>query len=157
MPCNLPGSCVHGIFQARTLEWFAISYSKESSWPRHWTHISWVFCVGKGRFFTTVPCGNPLVTLKIDVPISFIYSKALMTLWAFVASYTYDPRRDQSWVFTGRTDAEAETLIIWLPDAMSWLTGKDPDAGRDWGQEEKGATEDEMPVWHHWLSGHKFG
>ena len=58
------------------------------------------------------------------------------------------PKGDQSWVFTGRTDAEAETPILWPPHAKSWLTGKDPDAGRDWGQEEKGTTEDEMAGWH---------
>ena len=64
---------------------------------------------------------------------------------------------DQSWVFIERTDVEAETLILWLPDAKSWLIGKDPDAGKDWGQEEKGTTEDEMVEWYHWLSGHGFG
>ena len=58
-------------------------------------------------------------------------------------------RGAQSWVFTGRTDAEAETPVLWLPQAKSWLTGKDLDAGRDWGQEEKGMTEDEMVGWHH--------
>ena len=63
---------------------------------------------------------------------------------------------DQSWVFLGRTDAEAETLILWPPHAKSWLIGKDPDAGRDWGQEEKGKTEDEMAGWHHQLNGHEF-
>ena len=56
---------------------------------------------------------------------------------------------DQSWVFTGRTDAEAETSILWPPDAKSSLIGKDPDAGRDWGQEKKGTTEDEMAGWHY--------
>ena len=63
---------------------------------------------------------------------------------------------DQSWVFTGRTDATAETPILWSLHAMSWLIGKDPDAGRDWGQEEKGRTEDEMAGWHHQLDGHEF-
>ena len=63
---------------------------------------------------------------------------------------------DQSWVFFGRTDAKAETPILWSPDAKSWLIGKDSDTGRDWGQEEKGATEDEMAGWHHWLDGHEF-
>ena len=63
------------------------------------------------------------------------------------------PKGDQSWVFIGRTDAEAETPILWPPHAKSWLIGKDPDAGRDWGQEEKGTTEDEMAGWHHWLDG----
>ena len=65
------------------------------------------------------------------------------------------PKGDQSWVFTGRTDVEAETLILWPPDAKSWLIWKDPDAGKYWGQEEKGTTEDEMVKWHHWLDGHK--
>ena len=67
------------------------------------------------------------------------------------------PKGDQSWVFIGRTDVEAETSILWPPDAKSWLIWKDPDAGRDWGQEEKGMTEDEMVEWHYWLYGHRFG
>ena len=58
---------------------------------------------------------------------------------------------DQFWVFFGRNDAEAETPVLWPPHAKSWLIGKDSDAGRDWGQEEKGMTEDEMAGWHHWL------
>ena len=66
------------------------------------------------------------------------------------------PKGDQSWVFIGRTDAEAETPILWLPDAKNWLIGKDPDAGKDWRQEEKRATENEMVGWHHWLDGHEF-
>ena len=64
---------------------------------------------------------------------------------------------DQSWVFIGRTDAEAETPILWPPHVKSWLIGKYPDAGRHWGQEEKGATEDEMAGWHHRLDAHEFG
>ena len=67
------------------------------------------------------------------------------------------PKGDQSWMFIGGTDVEAETPILWPPDAESWLIGKDPDAGNDWGQEEKGMTEDEMVGWHHWLNGHGFG
>ena len=66
------------------------------------------------------------------------------------------PKGNQSWIFTGRTDAEAETPILWPPDVESWLIGKDSDAGRDWGQEEKGTIEDEMAGWHHWLHGHEF-
>ena len=62
----------------------------------------------------------------------------------------------QSWVFIGGTDAEAETPILWPPHVKSWLIGKDPDAGRDLGQEEMGTTEDEMAGWHYQLSGHKF-
>ena len=63
---------------------------------------------------------------------------------------------DQSWVFFERTDAKAETPILWLPHAKSWLIRKDSDAGRDWGQEEKRTTEDEMAGWHHRLNGHEF-
>ena len=65
--------------------------------------------------------------------------------------------KDQSWMFIGRSDVEAETPILWPPDVKSWLIGKDPDAGKDWGQEEKGTTEDEMVGWHHRLDGHGFG
>ena len=65
------------------------------------------------------------------------------------------PKGDQSWIFIGRTDAEAETSILWPPHVKNWLIVKDPDAGRDWGQEEKGMTEDEMAEWHHWLDGHE--
>ena len=64
---------------------------------------------------------------------------------------------DQSWVFIGRADAKAETPILWPPHAKSWLIWKDLDAGKDWGQEEKGLTEDEMAGWHHQLDGHEFG
>ena len=64
--------------------------------------------------------------------------------------------KEQSWVFIRRTDTEAETPIFWPPHAKSWLIGKDPDAGMDWGQEEKETTEDEMVGWHHWLDGHEF-
>ena len=63
---------------------------------------------------------------------------------------------NQSWIFIGRTDAEDETPMLWPPDAKSWLFGKDPDAGKDWRQEETGATEDEMVGWYHWLNGHEF-
>ena len=64
---------------------------------------------------------------------------------------------DQSWVFIGSTDIEAETPIFWPPDAKSWLIWKDPDVGKDWRQEEKGTTEDETVRWHHRLNGHEFG
>ena len=64
------------------------------------------------------------------------------------------PKGDQSWVFIGRTDAEAETRILWPPDAKNW---QDPDAGKDWRWEEKGMTEDEIVGWYHWLDGHEFG
>ena len=67
-----------------------------------------------------------------------------------------NPKGNQHWIFIGRTDAEAEALVLGPPDAKSWLIGKDPEAGKDWGQQEKGTTEDEMVGWHHRLNGHKF-
>ena len=67
------------------------------------------------------------------------------------------PKRDQSWVSFGRTDAEAETPVLWPPHVKGWPIGKDSDAGRHWGQEEKGTTEHEMAGWHLWLVGHEFG
>ena len=67
------------------------------------------------------------------------------------------PKGDQSWVFFGSNDAKAETPVLWPPHVKNWLIGKDSDAGRDWGQEEKGMTEGEMAGWHHRLDGPKFG
>jgi len=66
------------------------------------------------------------------------------------------PKGNESWVFIGRTDAEAEAPIFWLTDAKNWLIGKEPEVGKDWRQEEKGPTEDEVVEWHHWLGGHEF-
>ena len=67
-----------------------------------------------------------------------------------------NPKRNRSWIFIGRTDAESEAPILWPPDAKNWLTGKDPDAGKDWRQEEKEKTEDEKFGWHHRLNGPEF-
>ena len=67
-----------------------------------------------------------------------------------------NPKGNQPWIFIGRTDAKADSPIRWPPDAKNWLTVKDPDAEKDWEQEEKGATQDEMVGWHHWLNGHEF-
>ena len=66
------------------------------------------------------------------------------------------PKGDKSWVFIGRNDAEAETPILWPLDAKNWFIWKDPDSLKDWGQEGRGMTEDEMVGWHHWLDGHEF-
>ena len=68
----------------------------------------------------------------------------------------FNPKGNQPWIFIGRTDAKAETPILWLPDAKKLLIGKEPDAWKDWKWEEKGTTEDEMAGWHHWLDAHEF-
>ena len=86
-----------------------------------------------------------------------VLEKTLESLLDFKEIQPVHPKGDQSWVFNGRTDAEAETPILWLPYAKIWLIGKDPDAGKDWRREEKGMTEDEIVGWHHLLNGHEFG
>ena len=83
----------------------------------------------------------------------------LISTWVILCNeiQPVHPKGDQSWVFIGRTDFETESPILWPPDVKSWVIWKDPDAGKDWGQEKKGTTEDEMGGWHHWLNGHGFG
>ena len=82
--------------------------------------------------------------------------KTLESPLDFKAIKPVNPKGNQPWIFTGRTDTETEAPILWPPDANYWLIGKDPDAGRNWGQKEKGEIEDEMVVWHHWHNGHEF-
>ena len=80
---------------------------------------------------------------------AFELEKILKSLLDSKEIQSVHPKGDQSWIFTGRTDAEAEAPILWPPDVKNWLNEKDPDAGKDWRQEEKGTTEDEMVWWHH--------
>ena len=80
-----------------------------------------------------------------------VLEKTLESPWNWKEIQPVHPKGNQSWIFIGRTGAEAETSILWPPDVKNWLTGKDPDAGKDWRQEEKGMTEDEMVGWHHLL------
>ena len=86
-----------------------------------------------------------------------VLEKTLESRWDCKEIQPVHTKGDPSWVFIGRIDAEAETPVLWPPDAKSGLIGKDPDAGMDWGQEEKGTTEDEIVGWHHQLNGHEFG
>ena len=83
--------------------------------------------------------------------------KNLESLLDYKEIQPVNPKGNQYWIFIGRTDVEAETPVLWPPHAKSWLIGKDPNAGKDWGQEEKAMTEDEMAGWHHRLDGHGFG
>ena len=92
---------------------------------------------------------------KIDAFELWCWRRLLRVPWTDCKEIqSVHPKGDQSWTFIGRIDAE--TPILWPPDAKNWLTGKDPDAGKDWRQEEKGMTEDEMVGWHHWLDGYEF-
>ena len=92
---------------------------------------------------------------KIDAFGTVVLEKTLESPLDCKEIQPVNPKGDQSWVFIGRTVAQAETPIPWPPHVKSWLIGKDPDAGKDWGQKEKGTTEDEMAGWHHWLNGHE--
>ena len=105
-------------------------------WCESWTINSWAL---KNWCFWTV-----LLEKTLETPLDY---KEIQPV---------HPKGDQSWIFIGRTDAEAETPILWLPDSKNWLIWKDPDAGKDWRREETGTTEDEMVGCHHWLDGHEF-
>ena len=85
-----------------------------------------------------------------------VLEKSLESPSGFKEFQPVHSKGDQSWVFFGRNDSKGETPILWPPHAKTWLIGKDSNAGRDWGQEEKGTTEDEMAGWHHRLDGHEF-
>ena len=119
-------------------------------------------CLVKAMVFPVVMYGCESWTIKKAVPKNWrfwtmVLDKTLESPLDFREIQPVHPKGDQSWVFIGRTDVEAETPILWPPDAKNWLIWKDPDAGKDWGQEEKGMTEDEMVGWHHQLNGHEFG
>ena len=92
---------------------------------------------------------------RIDIFETVVLEKTLESPLDCRETKSVNPIRNQSWIFTGRADAEAETPMLLLLDMKSWLIGKDPDAGKDYRQEEKGTTEDEMVGWHHQLSGHE--
>ena len=89
--------------------------------------------------------------------LTMVLGKTLESLLDCKEVKPVNPKGNQPWIFIAKTGAEVEAQILWPLDVKSWLIGKDPDAGKDWGQEEKGTTEDEMVGWHHWLYGHGFG
>ena len=103
----------------------------ESNCEENWVLKNWCFC-------------------------TVVLEKTLESPLAYKEIQLFHSKGDQPWVFFGRTDAKAETPILWPPHVKSWLTGKVSDAGRDWGLEEKGTTEDELAGWHHWLGGCEF-
>ena len=167
-----PGSSVSGILQARILEWVAISSSRGSSRPRDWAQVSCVagrlYCLSHLGSFVVKAVVFPVVMYRCEldhkkgwVPKSWCFQTTVLekTLESPLGSKDaklVDPKGNQPWIFIGKTDAEAEAPILWPPDAKSQLAGKDLDAGKDWGQKEKRATEDEMVRWHHQLNGHEF-
>ena len=119
--------------------------TKNQTWLSNWSHV-WMWELDhkegwapKNWWFWTM-----VLEKTLESPLNYKEIKLV------------NPKENQSWIFIGRTDAKAEAPILWSPDAKHWLIGNDPDAGKDWRQEEKGTTEDEMVGWHHWLDGHEF-
>ena len=117
--------------------WYSLSYGFSSSQVQMWELVYKEGWAPKNWCFQTV-----VLEKTLESPLD---SKEIKPV---------HPKGNQLWIFTGRTDAEAP--ILWPPDVKNWLIGKDPDAGKDWRQEEKGMTEDEMVGWHHRFDGHKF-
>ena len=147
-----PGSTIPGILQARTLEWVAIAFSNQ---PRQHIKKHRHYFANKGPSSQGYGFSSSHIWMwQLDYKESWALKN--WCFWTGVLQKTLEsplyckemqpvhPKGDQSWVFIGRTDVEAETPVPWPPDAKSWLIWKDPDAGKDWGQEEKGMTEDEM-------------
>ena len=135
---------------------FYIYYEKQ----RHYQQRS--VCIIKAMVFPVVMYGYKSWAIKkaewqrIDAFELWSCKGLLRVPWDCKEIQPVHPKGDQSWMFIGRTDVEAEAPILWPPDVKSWLTWKDPDTGKDSGQEEKGMTEDEMAGWHDWLDGHEF-
>jgi len=134
-----------------------MSSSNVASWPAHRFSSSQGYGFPSGHVWMwELDCEESWV-LKNWCFWTVVLEKTLLSPLDCKEIQPVHPKVNQSWIFIGRTDDEAETPILWLPHAQSWLIGKDPDAGRDWGQKEKGATGDEMAGWHHRLNAHEFG
>ena len=137
------------------------SYDKPREHIKHQRHyFANKFCLVKAMVFPVVMyiCENWTIKKLSAEELELFYCRVGEDSWESLNCKEIepvDPKGNQSWIFTGRTDAEAEAPILWPPDVKNWLTGKDPDAGRDCKQ-EKGTTEDEMVGWHHRLDGHEF-
>ena len=148
------GDCSHEIKRHLPLERKVMTNLDSMSKSRYTTLPIKVPLV-KAMVFPVVMYGCENWTVKkpehkrLDAFWAVVLEKTLKSPLDFKEIQPVHPKGDQSWMFIGRTDAEAETPILWPPHGKSWLIGKDPDAGRDWGQEEKGMTEDEMAGWHH--------
>ena len=159
MNCSPPGSSTYVILQARVLDWVSISFSEESSQPWDQTRVSHI----AGGHFTVWATREARWKWQLDHKESWVLKN--WCFWTVVWEKTLEspldckevqpvhPKGNQSWIFIGRTDAEAEALILWPPHAKSWLIGKDPDAGMDCGQEDKGMTE---AGWCQWHNGYEF-
>ena len=155
------GDCSHEIERCLLLG-RKVMTNLDSIWKSRDSTLPTTVCLIKAMVFTVVMYGCESWTIKkaehwrIDAFELLVLEKTLESPLDYKEIQPVHSEGDRSWVFIGRTDVEAETPIFWPPDAKSWLIWKDPGAGKDWRQEEKGMTEDEMAGWHHRLNGHKF-
>ena len=140
MDSSPPASYVQEILQSRVLEWVwvTIPFPRESFWPR-----------GSVLQVDSLPSEQPRKPKESWAPKNWylqivVLGKILESPSVSKEIKPLNPKRNEAWIFIGRTEAEAEVPICWPPDVKTWLTGKDPDAGKDWGQEEKGVVEGEM-------------
>ena len=130
-------------------------FPSTSTHPMYWKAFS---IVKEGNFYFLIPAKGQVAAPCMFHDTIYLFIHFLQVSFLHVQKIQpAHPKGDQSWVFVGRTDVEADTPILWPPDAKSWLIWKDPDAGKDWGQMEKGTTGDEMVGWHHRLNEHEFG
>ena len=139
------------------------SYDKHRQRVKKQRHLPTKLCIVKTTILPIVTYGCENWTIKkaeswrTDAFKLWCWRRLLRVPWtARRSNQSINPKENQHWIFIGRTDAEDEAPILWPPDAKNWLIGKDPDAGKDWKQEEKGTTENEMVRWHHWLNRHEF-
>ena len=167
-PCNLweqlpsPGLPVRSSSFQEPLRWFTASSSLDSQpLRRHYITLPTKVHLVKAMVFPAVMYGCESWTIKkaerrrIDA-FELWWEKTLESPLDCKEIQPVHPKGNKSWIFIGKTDAEAETPILWSPDVKDWLIWKDPDAGKDWRREEKGMTEEEMVGWHHRLNGHEF-
>ena len=158
---TLNGNCIHEI-KRHLLLGRKVTTILDSILKSRDTTLPTKVCLVKAMVFPMVMYGCESWTIKksgcrkIEVFELWCWRRLLRVPWAANKIKPVHPKGNQSWIFIGRTHAEAEAPILWPPDAKNWLTGKDPDAEQDWKQEEKGTTEDKMVGWCHRLNGHEF-
>ena len=154
------GDCSHKI-KRHLLLGREVMTNLESIWKSRDITLPTKVGLVKVSVFPVVMYGCESCTIKkaehqrIDAFELWCWKRLLRVPWSARRSNQF-PKGNQSWMFIGRTDAEAVTPILWPPDSKSWLIWQDPDAGKDWRREEKGTTGDEMAGWHHQLNGHEF-
>ena len=152
------GDCSHEIKRCLLL-WRKVMTNLDSILKSRDITLPIKICLIKAMVFPVVMYGYESWTKESWVPKNWCSGTVMLekTLESLLDCKKFQPihaKRNQPWIFIGRTDVEAEAPIIWSPDAKNWLIGKDPDAGGNWRQEEKGMRKDEMVGWHHWLDGH---